>query len=216
MKNLLNKELRLTLHPTNVLFLFLAAMVFIPSYPYYVACFFTTLGIQFLCLNARENGDAEFTAALPARKGDGVRARIALAALLEVGQLVLMVPCFLLKDAVYPPEMTNPVGMEANFALLGLSLVLLGAFNLVFFPRYYKDVRKVGVPFVLGVIPLWTLMLVFETFTHFVPFFRRLDTTGSAYLPEKLLTLGAGAVLFALLTAAACRLSVARFQKADL
>ncbi len=216
MKNLLNKELRLTLHPTNVLFLFLAAMVFIPSYPYYVACFFTTLGIQFLCLNARENADAEFTAALPVRKGDAVRARIALAVLLEVGQLVLMVPCFLIKDAVYPPEMTNPVGMEANFALLGLSLVLLGAFNLVFFPRYYRDVRKVGGPFVLGIIPVWTLMLVFEAFTHFVPFFQRLDTTGSAYLPEKLLTLGVGAVLFALLTAAACRLSVKRFQKADL
>lgn len=216
MKNLLYKELRLTLHPTNIIFLFLAAMVFIPGYPYYVACFFSTLGIQFLCVNARENGDAVFSMALPVRKGDVVRARIALCAGLEVLQLALMVPCFLIKDAVYPPEMTNPVGMEANFALLGLSLVLLGAFNAVFFPAYFKNIRKVGVPFVKGIIPLWLLMLVFEALTHFVPFFQALDTTGAAFLPEKLLVLAAGGAVFALLTLAACRSSVRRFEKLDL
>lgn len=216
MKNLLYKEIRLTLHPTNVLFLFLALMVFIPGYPYTVPCFFTTLGIQFLCMNARENHDTEFTAVLPVRKGDAVRARMALAVLLEVGQLLLMIPCFLLKDALYPPEMTNPAGMEANWALLGLCLVLLGVFNLAFFPNYYRDVRKVGVPFVLAIIPLWVLLLLFESFTYFVPFFQALDTRGSTFLAEKLAVLAVGAVLFAAMTFLALRLSLRRFERADL
>lgn len=39
MKELLNKELKLVLHPTNILFIPLAFMLFIPNYPisrYYV------------------------------------------------------------------------------------------------------------------------------------------------------------------------------------
>ena len=43
MKNLLYKEVRLALHPTNFIFLTFFLMVFIPGYPYYVAPFWTCL-----------------------------------------------------------------------------------------------------------------------------------------------------------------------------
>ena len=34
MKHLLNKEFRLAMHPTNLIFLTLSAMLLIPDYPY--------------------------------------------------------------------------------------------------------------------------------------------------------------------------------------
>ena len=57
MKNLLYKELRLALHPTAILFLFLSAMLLIPGYPYYVVFFYTCLGIFCICRNGRESRD---------------------------------------------------------------------------------------------------------------------------------------------------------------
>lgn len=51
MKELLNKELKLVLHPTNILFIPLAFMLFIPNYPYLVIMFYTCLGI-FSCASS--------------------------------------------------------------------------------------------------------------------------------------------------------------------
>ena len=53
MKQLLQKELALTLHPTSVLFLALSALLLVPGYPYYITFFYTGLGIFFTCLNGR-------------------------------------------------------------------------------------------------------------------------------------------------------------------
>lgn len=50
MKTLLQKELRLALHPTAPLFLCLSAMLLIPNYPYCVVFFYTSLAVFFICL----------------------------------------------------------------------------------------------------------------------------------------------------------------------
>lgn len=214
MKNLLYKELRLSLHPTNIIFLTFFLMVFIPGYPYYVAPFWTILGIQFLCTTGRENHDVDYALFLPVRKRDVVKARMTLAAGLEVLQLLLCVPAFLIKDLVLP--MDNPVGMEANLAFIGISLILLGAFNYLFFTRYYQNVNKIGGPFVAAMSVYWVLLLLAESMTYFVPFFRdKLDTRGMEFLPEKLAVLGLGILIFALLTLLAYRRAAASFEKLD-
>ncbi len=214
MKALMHKELRLALHPTNVIFLFMAAMVLIPNYPYYVAPFFSALGVQFLCLTGRENGDVLFTLLLPVSRRDAVKARFLTAMLFELAQLLLMVPFILLKDALSMPD--NLAGMEAGPAMLGFSLLLLGLFHLVFFPLYYRDVSKVGLPFLLSMALYTPVMVALESFTYFVPFFRDvLDTRGGAFLPQKLLILLGGGLAYLLLTALAFRLSVKRFETGD-
>ena len=48
MKALIKKEFKLALHPTVPLFWLLSAMLIIPNYPYYVAFFYTTLGLFFV------------------------------------------------------------------------------------------------------------------------------------------------------------------------
>lgn len=214
MKNLLYKEVRLALHPTNFIFLTFFLMVFIPGYPYYVAPFWTILGVQFLCMNGRENHDIDYSLLLPVRKRDIVKARITVVCALEVLQLALAVPAFMVKDAVM--DMDNPMGMEANLAFVGISLALLGVFNLMFFTQYYRNTSKVGGPFVAAMAVYWVLLILAESMTHFVPFFmNQLDTRGTQFLGAKLAVLAVGAAVFAALTLLAYRSSAKAFEKLD-
>lgn len=215
MKNLLYKECKLALHPTTFLFWLLSAMLLIPSYPYYVLFFYTCLGVFFICLSGRENKDIAYTMLLPVRKGDIVRARIATACGVELLQAVIAVPFALIRNFIFP--MNNAAGMEANVALFGISLALMGVFNLVFFPRYYRDPDKVGMPFLLGSVTYFVLLAVFESFTFFVPFFRdMLDTKDPQFLGAKLAVFAAGALVFVICNLSACRISEKRFEKLDL
>ena len=216
MKNLLYKELRLALQAPAVLFLFLSAMLIIPNYPYYVTFFYTALGLFFCCQLGRENNDVYYTLSLPVRKRDAVTARFLLAVLLEAAQLLLAVPFAFLRQS-FQSLGGNAVGMDANVALFGLSLLMLGLFNLTFFPAYYKDPRKVGGPFVKGCVVVFVFIVVAEACAHAVPFFHdKLDTMHGAFLPEKLAVLAAGLVLWALLTLLAWKKSVRSFEKLDL
>lgn len=215
MKNLLRKEIRLAMHPTNVIFLSLSAMLLIPNYPYLVTFFYTTLGIFFLCLNGRENHDIEFTLALPVRKREIVKARIAFTMIVELLQVALAAACIGLRNRLM--SVPNEVGLDANLALLGMAFLLFGLFNYVFFLSYYRNPAKVGMAFLLGSIPVTVLVVAVESLTHIQPFFRDvLDTPDPQQMAAKLAVLGAGAVAWALLTVAAYRISAHRFEALDL
>ena len=127
MLNLLRKELRLAVHPTSWLFLGLSLMLLIPSYPYYVAFFYTGLGIFITCLSARENQDISYMLLLPLPKHDVVRARFVSSVLMELLQVATA--AFTLALHHFLIQTSNPVGMDANIALLGLALVELGLFE---------------------------------------------------------------------------------------
>lgn len=215
MKNLLYKEFRLALHPAALLFLGLAAMMLIPNYPLTVTFFYPCLGAFFICLNGRENRDVFYTLLLPVEKRGPVRARVAMVCILQLGQVLLCVP-FLLLRSLYPPA-GNVVGLDANLALLGFGLVEMGLFNLVFFPRHYKDPSKVGVPFLLGCLAVFLWAGLTEALPHGVPFVRdRLDTALFQFLPEKLAVFLCGLAVYLLLTWIARGLSEKRFVKLDI
>ena len=131
-------------------------------------------GHLFICLTGRENRDIEFTALLPVRKTDLVRARVFTVMLMQLAQLVIAVPFALFSSRV---SAENLVGMDANTAFSDFALVLYGVFNLVFFRNYYRAPGKVGKAFGWGCGALTLCMVVFEACAHTVPFVRdRLDT----------------------------------------
>lgn len=215
MKDLLYKEFRLAMHPAAAIFLGLAAMMLIPNYPLTVTFFYSCLGVFFICLNGRENRDVFYTLLLPVEKRDPVRARVAMVCILQLGQALLCVP-FLLLRSLYPSA-GNVVGLDANLALLGFGFVEMGLFNLVFFPRHYKDPSKVGIPFLFGSLAVFLWAAFSEVLPHAVPFVRdRLDTPLFQFLPEKLAVFFCGLALYALMTWAACRLSEKRFERLDI
>lgn len=142
MMTLLYKEIRLAAHPSLFLFLGMGALTLVPAYPYGVVFFFGCLGIFQTFINARENKDAFFTAALPVNKRDVVRAKCQLLAAAQLGQLLLTVPFALLRVVLLPNG--NPAGIEANVAYFGCGLLIYAAFNAVFLISFYKTAYKAG------------------------------------------------------------------------
>lgn len=218
MRALLKKEFTLCLHPTCLLFLCFAAFVFIPNYPYEVMFFFSGLSVFFVCLSARENGDASFTCCLPVKKGNAAAARILMCVLLQAALLVLAAGTTAIKELCFPVEnQTNMAGMMANTAFLGFGSVVLGVFNGIFFPVYYGDPQKVGKPFILASVAVFLVIFLLIALRFTAPLFRdTLNTTDPQNMGIKFAVLGLGLAFYALCTALAVRISAKRFEKCDL
>ena len=140
------KEWRLSMSPVPLLFLLLSGLILIPNYPYYVTFFYNGLGIFMLMQSLRENRDTAYLMLLPVTKAEMVCARFRTVVQLELLQALACVP-FMALRASYG-QLNNAVGIEANTAFLGLGLVQMGLFNLVFFPMHYKNAYDLGKPFV--------------------------------------------------------------------
>ncbi len=185
-----------------------------PSYPYYVTFFYTTLGIFLFFQSARENRDVSYMLLLPVGKRQMVYARVWTVAQLELLQLLCCVP-FMCIRAGYGIQ--NAVGIEANCAFLGFGAVLLGVFNLVFLPMHYKNGYDLGKPFVLSSIVMFLGICVLEVLEHIVPYMKtvceRYDIAGQL---QQLPVLLGGLAIYAGLTVLAAKISAARFEKADL
>lgn len=215
MKNLLRKELLLSMHPTAPIFLILSMMLIIPNYPYYVVFFYTGLAVFFTCLNGRENNDVFYTLTLPIAKKDIVKSRFAFVILLQLAQMIIAIPFAIIRQNMPLPD--NQVGMDANIALFGLSLVMFGLFNYIFFGIYYKDVNKVGTAFVWSSVAVFVYIAIAEACAHAVPFVRDyLDTKDPQYLAYKLIVLAVGTIVYAFLTYVVYRKAVKSFEALDL
>ena len=214
MKALMKKEWKLAMTPVPLLFLALSALVLVPSYPYYVTFFYTTLGIFLFFQAARENRDIAYTLLLPVKKRQIVYARVWTVVQIELLQLVCCVP-FMLVRAGYGIQ--NAVGIEANCAFLGFGAVLLGVFNSVFLPMHYKNGYDLGKPFVVSSLVMFLGICVLEVLEHIVPYMKtvceRYDAAGQV---QQLPVLLGGLLVYAGLTYLAARRSAKRFERADL
>ena len=107
--------------------------------------------------------------------------------------------------------------MDAGIALFGFAFITLAVFNAVFLGSYYKDVKKVGVAFVKSSVAVFFVIAAVEVMTHVVPFFRdKLDTPDTEYVPEKLIVLAAGAVIYVAVTLLTYLGAVRNFEKQDI
>ena len=214
MKTLLYKQLRLVCHPMTPVFCLFGAMLLIPNYPYSVIFFYVTLGLFFTFLNMREQKDIYFSALLPIRKRDTVRAAVVFAVLVEMLSMVITA-LFCLLSARLQPGKDNAEGMDANLMLLGAGFVLYGVFNLVFFISLYRSGYKVGAAYLKANIGMWPLMLVAEALPHFpgLLWLNRVDAQANLrQLPLLLL----GMAVFAVLTLLAYRRAAQLYERVDL
>ena len=216
MKHLLYKELRLAKHPTRFLFLLFSAMLLIPSYPYYVAFIYTCLSVFFVFLQGRENNDLSFTALLPVRKRDIVRARCLLVVLMQLAQVLVSLPCAIVGARINPLG-GNAAGIEANAAFFGLVLVMYALFNLLFLPAFYRTGYRVGRAFLFAGASVLVYIVAAELLVQCVPVLKAsLDTFDPATRGTRLFVLLLGAGLYAAGSLLACRLSERRFARVDL
>ncbi len=210
---LLFKEYILAAHPTLYLFLLLGCLVIVPSYPYTVIVFFGCLAPYLTFLFSRENNDAWYTAVLPVSKHESVCAKCLLIVSVQVGQLLFSVPFTLLRAALRISK--NPAGIEANAAWYGFALLLYAAFDLIFFPAYYKTGYKAGKAFTLALIPLAPLMLLVETFGC-LPGLSWLDSISPPDLALQVPILFTGIAGYAGAACLSYRMACTRFDKVDL
>lgn len=217
MLNLIKKEIALCLHPTVFIFLSFAALVFVPNYPYEVIFFFSCLSVFFCCMMARENGDIAFSCALPVKKEHIPLAKILVTIGLQCIILLLVGIIGAVKGAVLPAEQyANQAGISANIVLVGNGAILLGIFNLIFFPRYFKKPDKIGVPFVIGAIVVFLLICLFIVLRWVTPLYSTtLNGLNSVNTGAKVLALVFGFMFYIVLTIIGCVLSIIHFQNID-
>ena len=227
MKQLFYKELKLCLPVQVPLFFLFAAMLFIPAYPYLVACFFTCNSIFYMFNQSVGNNDMLFTALLPVSKEQVVKARVRFVALIEMIMFLLLVPMILVNHKLVPQG--NPAGTDGSLTFLAAALVLFTVFNAVFIPAFYRDEHKTGKNLLVSTIAVFVWIVLWEGFMITaaaakaqVPFFRwvaeNLDaypTTDTAWRTQ-LVALGAGALVYGLGTWLVSRKAVRIFEQVDL
>ena len=118
------------------------------NYPYEVIFFFSCLSVFFCCMMTRENGDIAFSCALPVKKEHIPLAKILVTIGLQCIILLLVGIIGAVKGAILPAEQyVNQAGISANLVLVGNGAILLGIFNLIFFPCYFQNPRQNRSPF---------------------------------------------------------------------
>ena len=218
MVNLIKKELALCVHPTAFIFLSFAALVFVPNYPYEVIFFFSCLSVFFCCMMTRENGDIAFSCALPVKKEHIPLAKILVTIGLQCIILLLVGIIGAVKGAVLPAEQyINQAGISANIVLVGNGAILLGIFNLIFFPRYFKQPDKIGVPFVIGAIVEFVLIGVFIILRWATPLYSTtLNGLNTVNTGAKVIAFLLSFLLYSILTIISCKTSMKNFVKTDI
>ena len=229
MKALLSKEFKLCVHPALFIYLALILMLLIPNYPYLVSCFFVCNGIFFCFQQARENGDAMYTAMLPVSKAQAVKARCLFVVIIEMIDVVLMAAMCAFALVAMPE--TNGGGTDHGLSLLAFALVLFAIFNLIFLPSFYKTGYKAGSSFLKGAIGVWIWLMLIEglmiasgtmagndsapAFFRFIS--ENIDCfpqTAKAWTVQGVL-FGAGLLIYAACTLLAARLSVKHYNQVD-
>ncbi|MED1673673.1 ABC-2 transporter permease [Pallidibacillus thermolactis] len=213
MFNLLYKELRLAAHPNLFIFTALGVLVIVPAYPYGMVFLFGCLAPFITFMYGRETNDIFYTALLPVKKSDTVKAKFLLVILAQITQLMISLPFAVLRLYVLPEG--NPAGIEANVAYYGFGFITYAIFNYIFLTYFFKSAHKVGNAFILAIIPASLVVLLMEVIVHF-PGFVWLDRVEPSFLVRQLPILFVGIVIYIVSIFAAFKVSVRRFERVDL
>lgn len=208
MKALLYKQLKLTAHPMTFVFILCGAMLLIPNYPYSVIFFYVTLGIFFMFSNSREQRDQDYSALLPIKKRDSVKAAVIFSVLLQLASIAVAVPFMLINQNI-APEGGNQAGIDANVAALAWGFLVFTVFNAIFMPAFYRNGYKVGKAFLLANIGAFTLVALDVVAPHIIPWLDGND-------PKQYILLISSAVIYAVITYLSYQKSAKLYEKVDL
>lgn len=220
MKPLIAKEFRLVVHPATYVLVVLGVLVLIPSWMYGVIFIYGILIAFFNGLNAREMHDLSYSFALPVSRRAMVQARMQVMVVIEAVMLLIMTAFVLLREplGINGFALTQaPVGCGANLYLIGFGFVTFGLFNAVFYPRYFRNPLKVGVPFMIACIPAAIIIAALEVLPY-LPWNlgTMLSLPGFHDVGWQLVLLSVSVVLFVLTTICAYRAAVRAFSTFDL
>ena len=215
MKNLLNKELRLSAHPLSYLFLVFSLMALIPGYPILLGAFFICFGLFQTFQNGRETNDVLYSVLLPIGKKDVVKARYIFVCLIQIIASLLMAGLTALRMVFFAsaaPYVNNAM-MNSNPVFLAWTLLIFALFNTLFVGLFYKTAYKFGKPFVAFIVASMLVVCIAEVLHH-LPGLEFLNTLDR--LPLQLMLMLFALVIFVLATIISCRTAQRNFELLDL
>ena len=222
MKQLYLKEMKLNVRWPIYILSLLGVVTMIPNYLIIVGIGYSVFQVLIYLQFVRENRSQEFSAILPVKRNDIVTSTTFIVVTLQmmttliaaIGAAVVRI-VFEIGDEAYSNG--NIVGLDANLTFFGVSLLCLAVFNLVFIPKFFKNVYKYGVPILLGLLAFCAVYVVCELTIQFVPTLKNaLDTYSASTLWARLVVLAVGAIAYVLSTFAANRLAQKKFEKVSL
>lgn len=217
MRFLLNKELKLAVSPLTWMFLLGAFMTLLPGYPILLSAFFVCLGIFYSFQGYRESNDILYTALLPIRKADAVRAKYLIVLFFQ--GLAFLVICVL--TVLRMTVLSNAGAYLSNFlnnpnpVYLAFVLMVFLSFNTFFVCGFFRTAYKFGWPFIGFVAAAVLLVFLSEILPH-VPGLEFLHSTSGERLGLQFVVFGIAVLVFAIGTSLAEHTAEKRFESIDL
>jgi len=175
-KNLIYKELKLSMHPVCWCFIFLfPLMVFIPGYPVAISYIYVMAAYPILFLGAnkgQQSNDLLYSTLLPVRKKDIVLARIITVMIMQLIVSILVVALSpLAKYVLSLPALQNAAkvpGLSHSDigTVVAFSLLTFGICDFIFFPIYYHKGRSIVAS---SLLTIFTFAILIVTFTIILP-----------------------------------------------
>lgn len=184
MKKLLYKEFALSMHPMCYVFaLVFPILILIPNFPLFVGTLYIIPSFSILFLGAnkgKQSNDLFYTALLPIRKQDIVKARLLSVIALEAITLTMMaifVPAKMAIEQAMGSEgqVFTTAGIISSFAFSILGYMVV---NTIFFLMFYHNGRSIIAP---TLISTFTYLIFILVFTSVLPAVN--PETGEAIIP---------------------------------
>ena len=222
--NLLKKELCLgNAFQTVIWTICCFGMYFIPSYPMYVGPFYITLCIMMSFALNQSSHDILYTALLPVKKSDVVKARFLYCGMMEIFTFCCALFGAFIRSLVNFPA--NKAGIELTICYFGLQMIVFAVFNLMFLGNVYKDPLKPGLRFLAAAIGYFVCYAVceFPVWTYYANAENPVAKIGelftshdSQFIIPQLIILAAGLVIYAVSWCLTFRRAARQFEKYDL
>ena len=212
MKNLLYKEFKIAINPLFYLVLLLSALILIPSWLYFIAMsYIFYIAITNIFQSAKANNDIGLSLAMPIKRRDIVKARIMSILTLELLQIAIAIPFAIINMKLYK---ANNFFMDPNIAFFGFVFVMYAIFNVLFFPMFYKNGYKIGIPAIVAIVAAFLFSAAMELAVLFVPSIHAAISGSSASMFSfKFLVLIAGIVIFFLSSVWTYKISAKEISK---
>ncbi len=215
MLKLFAKELKLNMPKASYLFSLLVLVMLAPNYPAIVGIGYVVMQIFRYFQWVQANRSQEFSLLLPVKRSDIAKSMILVVVFLQMITITLALLCVVACYFIYPAG--NIVGIDSNLAFLGVALLCLATFNVVFLPGYFKTGEKCGLPLVWGLVGFLCCYGLCETAIQIVPSLNvALDSYSEQYLWARIVALLVGIVVYCVCTVIATKISVKRFEKVNL
>lgn len=151
MKNLIYKELKLSINKFFfILPLLLALLMIIPQWIYTIAfMYFFWISAINICAGYIAKQDNSFTAMLPVSKRDIVKSKIAAFLIIEGVHLLSGIIMGLIHNQIWG---SYNFFMDMNLAFFSAMFVMFAIFNIIFLPLYFKTAYFYGRPVIYAIV----------------------------------------------------------------